>query len=109
MSPLILLVVLPIDVREIEVDCLETNHVEGRFVQTCAWDRVNGEWVDRGYLVHTDSQQGGAHVYGDRFRVVVFRCNRWHVVTSRVHLHRVTDHDPEAAFRNAGGAFRPCW
>ena len=64
MLPIILLVVVPVEIRELRVDLLETNTVRysdgsTRFVQVVAWDEGRDEnnlpcAIDRGYKVVKD-------------------------------------------------------
>jgi len=115
----LLLILLPLDVREIDVDLLETNTVlnptgEVRFSQVWALDVVQGEhgglqWVNRGYKVRKDGYPA-VHVYGGHYRVVWW-CGpgKVYVLRSKVHLVTETPYDREAKFRECGGRFAPCW
>lgn len=114
------LVVNPaVDVRELEVDLLETNTVlqaDGsvRFTQIVAWDEGRDEAnrpvaVDRGYKVVKDGYPS-VHRYGDDHRVVWW-CgpDKVYVLKAKAHLITETEFDREATFREYGGWFRPCW
>lgn len=124
MNPLaalsLLLVVNPtVEIRELEVDLLETNTVRQadgtiRFQQIVAWDEARDEAhrtvaVDRGYKVVKDGYPS-VHVYGDQYRVVWWSCpEKVYVLKSKTHLVTETQFDREAKFREYGGWFRPCW
>ena len=120
-SPLALfLVVNPtVEIRELEVDLLETNTVRQtdgsvRFQQIVAWDEARDERkrsiaIDRGYKVIKDGYPM-VHRNGDEFRVVWWSgANKVYVLKSKTHLVTETPFDREAKFREYGGWFRPCW
>ena len=124
MTPIILLAFLfdpmiGVEVREIQVDLLETNIVtqeDGtvRFTQIVAWDKGSDDnnrpcAIDRGYKVVKENYPL-VHPYEDGLRVVWWSgTDKCYVLTAKEHLITTTDYDREAKFREYGGIFRPCW
>lgn len=118
--PLVIHPELLIEVREIEVELLETNTVTNRsddgirFIQVVAWDKGLDEnnrpcAIDRGYKVVKNGYPA-VHICGEWFRVVWWSGPyKVYILKAKEHLVTETPYDREMEFRNHGGWFKPCW